>query len=79
LFINVKIRDIRINPYVPSLSRTPARIIEPATGASTWALGSQRWRENMGIFTRKAKIKINHQIFIIFGKGDNQEDIRKER
>lgn len=33
---------IRIIPNVPSLRRIPARIIEPATGASTWAFGSQR-------------------------------------
>ena len=31
-------------PYPPSFSRTAARTIEPAMGASTWALGSQRWR-----------------------------------
>lgn len=33
---------IRIIPYPPSFSKTAARIIEPAIGASTWALGSQR-------------------------------------
>ena len=27
--------------YPPSFSRTAARTIEPAMGASTWALGSQ--------------------------------------
>lgn len=32
----------RIIPNVPSLRRIPARIIDPATGASTWALGSHR-------------------------------------
>jgi len=31
-----------------------ARTIDPATGASTWALGSQRWTVNMGSFTKKA-------------------------
>lgn len=30
-------------PNPPSLSKMPAKIIEPYTGASTWAKGSQRW------------------------------------
>ena len=30
-------------PNPPSLSKIPAKIIEPYTGASTWAKGSQRW------------------------------------
>lgn len=37
-----------------------ARIIEPAVGASTWALGSHRCREYRGSFTRKAKRHIAH-------------------
>lgn len=48
-------------PYPPSFSRIPARIIDPATGASTWAFGSHRWVINMGVFTKKAKIVANHQ------------------
>ena len=32
----------RINPYPPNFSKIAARIIEPATGASTWALGNHR-------------------------------------
>lgn len=35
--------DRRISPYPPNFSNTPANIIDPATGASTWALGNQRW------------------------------------
>lgn len=35
-----------------------ARIIEPSSGASTWAFGSHRWVKNMGSFTRNAMIKI---------------------
>jgi hypothetical protein len=31
----------RTNPYVPIFRSTPARITEPAVGASTWASGSQ--------------------------------------
>ena len=30
-----KLNETRNNPYLPSFKRTPARIIEPATGAST--------------------------------------------
>ena len=33
---------IRSMPYPPSFSRIAARTIEPAIGASMWALGSQR-------------------------------------
>lgn len=32
----------RMAPYPPNLSKILARIIEPAVGASTWALGSHR-------------------------------------
>lgn len=32
----------RIIPKVPNLRRIPAKIIDPATGASTCALGSHR-------------------------------------
>src|SRR5271169_3971103 len=38
----------RRNPYVPIFSRTPARMTEPAVGASTWASGSQVWNGNIG-------------------------------
>lgn len=30
------------NPYPPNFSKTPAKIIEPETGASTWALGNHK-------------------------------------
>jgi len=41
-------------PIPPNLSKIPARIIEPNTGASTWAIGNQRWREYRGSFTINA-------------------------
>ena len=41
-FIKGNTKDIRIIPYLPSLRRMAARIIDPATGASTWALGNHR-------------------------------------
>lgn len=44
----------RNTPYPPNFNKIAARTIEPATGASTWALGSQRCTENIGSFTRKA-------------------------
>lgn len=50
---------IRIKPYPPSFRRIPARIIDPATGASTCALGSHRCVVYRGIFTINAIIKIN--------------------
>lgn len=34
--------DVRRMPYPPSLRRVPAKIMEPAMGASTCALGSHR-------------------------------------
>ncbi len=36
---------------------TPARITEPAVGASVWASGSQVCSGNSGIFTEKATAK----------------------
>ena len=47
-------------PYPPSFSRTAARTMEPAMGASTWALGSQRRRPYSGIFTMKAIMHASH-------------------
>lgn len=41
-FIFIKGEERRRSPYLPSFNKTPARIIDPATGASTWALGSHK-------------------------------------
>ena len=41
-------------PYPPSLRSRAASSMDPAIGASTWALGSQRWRPYRGAFTIKA-------------------------
>ena len=38
----------RTNPYVPIFSKTPARMTDPAVGASTCASGSQVWNGNIG-------------------------------
>lgn len=59
---NEKQNESRINPYLPSLSKTPAKIMDPATGASTWALGSHKCVKYSGVFTRKAAMVITHQI-----------------
>lgn len=46
----------RIIPYPPSFNRMAAKIIDPSSGASTWAFGSHRWVKNIGVFTRNAII-----------------------
>src|SRR5438876_10907289 len=47
----------RTKPYVPIFRRTPARITEPAVGASTWAAGSQVWNGNIGTLMAKPRKK----------------------
>jgi len=58
----------RMMPYLPSFRRIAARIMEPATGASTCALGSHRWNINKGILTKKARIDKIHKKAWIFGE-----------
>lgn len=55
----------RSNPYLPNFNKIPARTIEPATGASTCAFGSQRCTRKRGVFTKNATIVRNHQILAI--------------
>src|ERR1035441_4023514 len=43
----------RRTPYVPIFRRTPARMTEPAVGASTCASGSQVWNGNIGTLIAK--------------------------
>jgi hypothetical protein len=40
---------------MPIFRSNPARMTEPAVGASTWASGSQVWNGTMGSFTPKPK------------------------
>src|SRR5215470_2461694 len=47
----------RMKPYVPIFSKTPARMTEPAVGASVCASGSHVWKGNMGTLMAKAKKK----------------------
>lgn len=42
-----------------------ANTIDPAIGASTWALGSHRWVENIGSFTKNPTIVIIQNIDLI--------------
>jgi hypothetical protein len=56
----LKIIIIRASPYPPNLSKIAAKIIDPATGASTCAFGNHKCIENNGSFTINAKIIINH-------------------
>src|SRR5580704_5968894 len=45
----------RRKPYVPIFSRTPARMTEPAVGASVCASGNHVWNGNIGTLIAKAK------------------------
>ena len=56
-------------PIPPNFRRTPARIIEPNVGASTWALGSQTWKKKTGNFTTKVN-KIENTKNICKGLSD---------
>lgn len=50
-----------IKPKPPSFKRTPAKITEPAVGASQCASGSQIWNGMRGILTANDKKKANQQ------------------
>src|SRR3954452_15005095 len=59
----------RRKPYAPIFSSTPARMTEPAVGASTCASGSQVWTGHIGTFTAKEAKKASHiQICRLGGK-----------
>jgi len=60
LFMCGNIMYDRSIPYLPSFSNTAAKIIDPATGASTCALGSHKCTEYIGSFTINAIISIIH-------------------
>src|SRR6202049_2335861 len=51
----------RTNPYVPIFSKTPARMTEPAVGASVCASGSQVWNGNIGTLIANAKKKAQNR------------------
>ena len=54
LNVVMNIEVSRINPYPPNFRRIAAKIIDPATGASTCALGSHKCKPKIGTLTRNA-------------------------
>src|SRR6266852_906872 len=64
-------KEKRRNPYAPIFSSTPARITEPAVGASTWASGSQVWTGHIGSFTANEAKNANHSQVCIPGGNAN--------
>lgn len=64
--MNIKVS--RSRPYLPSFRRMAASTMDPATGASTCALGSQRCTVNRGIFAMNAATDMAHQ------RGRKEED-----
>lgn len=40
--------------------------MDPATGASTWAFGSHKWREKIGTLTKKANMQNKAEMFEMF-------------
>src|SRR5450755_3238812 len=50
----------RRNPYAPIFNSTPARMTEPAVGASTCASGNQVWTGHIGTFTANEAKNANH-------------------
>src|ERR1700755_1956721 len=59
----------RRKPYPPIFKRMPARMTEPAVGASTCASGSQVWTGHIGILTAKLAKKASHsQVCMCGGK-----------
>jgi len=61
LFIIILYLEIIINPYLPNFKSIAANLIDPATGASTWAFGNHKCVKYIGVFTRNAIIIIIHQ------------------
>lgn len=55
-------------PKIPIFNKTPAKIILPKVGLSTWALGNHKWTPKIGIFTMNIilkKIALIHLRFIL--------------
>jgi len=49
-------------PHPPIFNSSPARSMEPTTGAWTWALGSHEWTPNTGSLTLIVNIAIQNKI-----------------
>src|SRR5471030_239117 len=50
----------RMKPYPPIFKSTPARITEPAVGASTCASGNHVWTGHIGTLTANDAKKASH-------------------
>src|SRR3982750_4726994 len=62
-------REKRRKSQPPIFKRMPAKMTEPAVGASTCASGSQVWTGHIGILTAKLAKKASHnQVCIAAGK-----------
>ena len=57
-------------PYPPSFSSSAARSMDPAIGASTWALGSHRCRPYRGAFTMNARRRARVEMSPVQDVGD---------
>jgi len=57
---------IKVNPYLPSLSIKPAKIIEPKEGDSPWAFGSHKWTKNIGSLIIKTEEQQNKKKVLKF-------------
>lgn len=74
IFGNIEI--IRASPYPPSFRRIAASTIDPAIGASTWALGSHRCTVNIGSFTKNPpRVKIQKNENADIHSGNNSSDL----
>jgi len=56
---NFQNNKLRTKPYKPNFNKTAANIIEPKTGASTWAFANHKCKPYIGTFTKKHKIQNN--------------------
>lgn len=66
LFLIEIVVAIRTTPYLPNLSKTPAKIMEPEVLASTWAFGSQKCPPKIGILIKNGNIKATDIIVPVF-------------
>ena len=61
---------IRMNPYPPIFSSTPARSTDPTVGASVCASGSHVWNGHMGTLTANPrKTAANASIWVVCENG----------
>nr|ALD62468.1 NADH dehydrogenase subunit 4 [Aleurodicus dispersus] len=59
LFSLFKMLNMRKIPYLPNFNMMAAKIMDPKTGDSTWALGNQMWMKYKGILTMNTIKKVS--------------------